>query len=145
MCSWYVFNIVNTCSCYKQTRHFYFNLVSTLHLTQFKTDNSDSQIMTWITNSYFLRKFLKGGCLESLWHLPHWRHSKALWTQSGVTCSRTPCLSKEVGPDNPQCFLPKLIILWFCGREEMTRRKCRIYDDDDEERLNSAFLYFKIN
>lgn len=47
-------------------------------------------------NNCLLCRWLRTGigCSESLWSLPPWRNSKAIWTQSWATCSRCHCLSR---------------------------------------------------
>jgi len=40
-------------------------------------------------------------------------YSKAIWRGSCTTCSKWPCLSREVGPDYLQRSLPTSAILWF--------------------------------
>jgi len=55
------------------------------------------------------------GFPERLWSLHPWRYSKAVWTRSGTTGSRWPCLSQGVGPDDLQRSLPtnwSAVIQW---------------------------------
>lgn len=146
MCSWYVFNIVNTCLCQKQTRLFFFLTLLVLYtwhnsrqtiLTHKSWLESPSLILYVSTLKVISKVIWKHDmkvleciwgslsietcCLESLWHFPHWKLLEVLWTQSRVTYSTTPCLSKEIGPDNPQVVPSNLnhsVVLWFWRGEQ---------------------------
>lgn len=110
------------------------------HCTPFQTFVTEVSVESWPSDSLFVplqqaferRMFLKqttewhsvprikmkmNGWQSTgtgrLWSLPHWRHSKATWTRSGVTCFRWCCLGKGSGVDDLQRSLPALTILWF--------------------------------
>lgn len=66
-----------------------------------------------------IRKYFRAVCVtehgymgkpEWLWSLLRWRYSQAIWTQAWTICSRYPCLSREIGSDDP---LSQTILL-FC-------------------------------
>ena len=58
------------------------------------------------------------GCPRRLWSLQPWRYSKAIWTCCWAADSRSPCWSREVGPDFQRSY-PKFLdwsfVFWSCA------------------------------